>query len=232
MSHLSANALLYRVKVLFLLILCSAFTIVLVDIRINWANTNLFKFLNWNLFLAWGPFMVSTFIWLVGGFKRRLLVQLPLLMLWLVFLPNSMYIITDLMHLKSRAIIPLWFDVLMFFSCAWTGLLLGYLSVKDVHLTIQRDFGVAIANISSILFMFLSGMGIYLGRYKRWNSWDVITDHEKIRVHLLDYLLNPTEHLWLYKFTLAMGIFLTFGYWVFYVLTERKQERVLTKANT
>lgn len=219
----------YRVKVISLLLLSSLFTVFLVKVRLDWTGTIHFRFLAWNLLLAWIPYLISMFMLIIDRYKASWLMQLPLIGLWLLFFPNAMYIITDLLHLKPRHPIPMWFDVVMIFSCAWNGLILGYLSLKDVQRVVGRYIGRYLAAFSSVVFLLLSGLGIYLGRYNRWNSWDVVHTPDTIASDMMHYVLYPSEHLWLYKFTLVMGVFLILGYVVFFVLTERVQLQVVKK---
>jgi uncharacterized membrane protein len=172
----------------------------------------MYGFLCWNLFLAWIP-------WLAGqGFRdssrRRAstVLQLGWLALWLLFLPNAPYIATDLLHLAPRPSVPLWYDLVLLLSFAGTGLLLGYVSIIDVQTAVEERFsrgtgwGVAAGSL------FLSGFGIYLGRFLRWNSWEVLTDPAGLFYDISDRLLNPTSHPRTYAVTLILGSGLLLGY--------------------
>jgi uncharacterized membrane protein len=101
------------------------------------------------------------------GSRRHLL---AFAFLWLLFLPNSPYLVTDLVHLKPRPSVPLWFDILLVQSFVLTGLLLGFLSVYLMHRLVTHAYGWKIGWLFTLLILALTGFGIYLGRFERWNS--------------------------------------------------------------
>jgi uncharacterized membrane protein len=155
------------------------------DIAMTRSNT--FLFLGWNLFLAWIPYVLSL---LLPKLPTRWL-AIPLLLLWLVFLPNAPYIITDLLHIHYRAGVPLWYDVLMIFSFAWTGLLLGFISLLDVQAYLEKNLGQRPA--SSIIWatIGLCAFGVYLGRYQRWNTWDLLLEPYQLFWDVVGVLVHP-----------------------------------------
>jgi len=110
----------------------------LLALRSAYARNGTFLFLLWNLFLAAIPFVAAE------GFARArwATARWPAFVVWLLFLPNAPYIVTDFIHLKARPPVPLWYDVLLLISCAGTGLLLGYGSVMVVQRAIARRWGV------------------------------------------------------------------------------------------
>src|SRR5690606_4274578 len=128
-------------------------------------------FLIWNLFLAWLPLL---FVLLArrsykAGFPRFM--TLALLAAWLLFFPNSPYLITDLLHLNGHFQGPiLWYDSMLFFLFALTGLLTGLYSLRIAHQTIRNMTGNITGWLSVFFSLLLSGFGVYLGRYGRWNS--------------------------------------------------------------
>src|SRR6185503_17284547 len=101
-----------------------AFTLSLLIIRILLSNELTYIFLAWNLFLAWIPFALSQKLSKLNNRWKILFITA----LWLLFLPNAPYIITDFLHLKQRTPIPYWYDILLLFSASLNGLLLGILS--------------------------------------------------------------------------------------------------------
>ena len=136
--------------------------------------------LNWNLFLAWMPLFFALAIRRVldgsTGAARlgraRLLTALAVG--WLLFFPNAPYLVTDFVHLKPRYPVPVWFDILLLMSFAWTGLSLGFLSLRILREEVVRRT----ARSSGRWFVFgalaLCSFGVYVGRIGRWNSWDVL----------------------------------------------------------
>src|ERR1041384_6914554 len=116
-------------KVIALLLLAMAWCGALIVIRIILAQRLDYAFLVWNLGLASAPVLFSTLTVLQRRLSRRLLFGF----LWLLFLPNAPYIITDFMHLRSLNSAPLWLDVLMLPPSAAAGLAVGFCSVSQIH---------------------------------------------------------------------------------------------------
>src|SRR6185503_20161926 len=146
-----------------------AFTIFLLVVRITLTGQLTYAFIAWNLFLAWIPFAISQRI---TGVTNRWKILL-LFSAWLLFLPNAPYIITDFLHLKERPPIPYWFDVLLLFSAALNGLLLGLVSLFTIEGFLAKRYGNRISALLILCSFFLCAFGIYIGRYLRWNSWDI-----------------------------------------------------------
>lgn len=146
-----------------------------------------------NLILAWIPLIFS---WSLCGqldrrTPRRWLIGV-LFAGWLLFFPNSAYIVTDMVHLKSRDPIPRWFDYILITAYAWTGLFLAYVSLTLLHLRVRAAFGRAAGWGFVVLMLGLGSFGIYVGRFFRWNSWDVFTRPWKPMGDLVKLVEFPT----------------------------------------
>jgi uncharacterized membrane protein len=191
----------------------------LLVLRVERSGSVSYLFLGWNLFLAWIPWMAGQAFRTSSGRGSRLL-RLGWFGLWLLFLPNAPYIVTDLLHLSARPGIPLWYDLALLFSCAGTGLLLGYLSLLDVQGAVEERLGRTAGWSVAAGSLFLSGFGIYLGRFLRWNSWEVLTDPSGLFLDIADRLLNPASHPRTYGVTLIFGMSLLLGYVALRVLTR------------
>ena len=129
----------------------------------------------WNLLLAWIPFVVALHVY--DGYRRQAS-RLSLWaggLLWLVFFPNAPYIVTDFKHLRTWTGAPIWFDVVLVSAAAWCGLLLGFMSLYLLQAVVRRALGTVNAWVFVFAVLALSSFGIYLGRFLRWNSWDVFT---------------------------------------------------------
>ena len=131
-------------------------------------------FLAWNLFLAWIPVAAAVAVYDLHRRGVGLSRLLPLAALWLLFLPNAPYLLTDLIHLGSRDA-PLWFDLVLFSAFAWTGAFLGFLSIYLMQVVVRRAHGALLGWALVGGSLLASGFGIYLGRSLRWNSWDFVT---------------------------------------------------------
>lgn len=169
-----------------------------------------FAFLAPNLILAAIPFAVSQVI--VVRPKLRVQALLPVLFVWLLFLPNAPYLITDVMHLRSASVAPIWFDTLMVLSFAWTGLMLGYLSLFDIHTFVEWRYGRRLGWVFSGAALVLASLGVYMGRFLRWNSWDVFTQPATLLRDIASRFLHPATEPNVYVVTLAFSIFLGAGY--------------------
>ncbi len=188
-----------RAQWLALLVLCasSGLSLLLFAVRVAYVGNRTFAFLNWNLLLAWIPLVCAAGAWLLQGRAARVRWRtLPLLGLWLLFFPNAPYILTDLMHLAPRQGVPLWYDLLLLLSYAWNGLILGFVSLWVVHGLLQRWFGPLVGWLGATGCLLAGAVGIYLGRFERWNSWDLLTQPEPILRSLLGGLLYPMQHIY------------------------------------
>jgi len=131
---------------------------------------------------------------------------------WLLFFPNAPYLITDLFHLDTRPGVPLWYDLALILSCAWNGLMLAYASLSDMQRLVQQRLGSVIGWAFATLALLLSSFGIYLGRYLRFNSWDVLANPIALFYDILNRLLHPFTFPGTWGVTLVFGVFLLLGY--------------------
>ncbi|GAB2595509.1 DUF1361 domain-containing protein [Spirosoma areae] len=180
-----------------------------------------FVMLTWNLFLAWFPLGVVLVLrdLRLSGFRSRWLLGTGLLT-WLVFFPNAPYIITDLFHIRHVDNPLLWFDTMTIFLFALTGLLTGLYSVLIVHRMLRPLAGQWLAWALILGSQVLAGFGIYLGRFGRWNSWDILT-----KPWLLTRAIAHSyhDHLSL-KLTVAYGFVLVIVYVAFYWYVEHDNQ--------
>ncbi len=156
-------------------------------------STN-FRFLIWNIFLAGLPLAAAFLL----KWTQRWSLALPLLAFWLLFYPNAPYVITDLLHLRVLPYLPLWFDVLMIGSFALVSLLYGLQSLDLVHDWLAQRLPQWFAWCFVTVALLLSGFGIYLGRFLRWNSWDIVKKPDGLIQDISSRLLDPLgyERTW------------------------------------
>lgn len=188
-----------------------ALSVVLITLRVFFTQQLTFVFLLWNLFLAIIPFGLSTMLSLSAG-RLQARVLLPVGMVWLLFFPNAPYILTDLFHLERRAGVPYWYDLALILSCAWNGLMLAYASLTDMQALVARRLGWLASWSFVTVAMLLSSFGVYLGRYLRFNSWDIITNPLTLFFDIVTRLLHPFAHPATWGVTLLYGVFLLLGY--------------------
>ena len=181
------------------------FSCLLVAFRILHTGSGLFIFMIWNLFLAYIPYALST--WLTASPRRM---QQPFFRycfigIWLLFLPNTFYILTDLYHLHDsrHRLSPEWFDLALIFSCAWNGLLLGVLSLRHM----EKHFNLPVYPI-----MALNALGIYVGRYLRYNSWDIVSNPFQLTADIVNMIIHPLRNQYAWDMILCYTVLLIFIY--------------------
>jgi uncharacterized membrane protein len=189
--------------------------------RFVYTDTKVFLFLNWNLFLAFVPWALTSLVVLVPKLQQSKGVLVGLLLAWLLFFPNAPYILTDLFHLRSNSSMPIWFDLILILSFAWTGLLFGFLSLWDIENMMKPYLSRRSILLSAILLLFIASFGIYVGRYLRWNSWDIIAEPLNLIYDISDRFVNPFAHPRTWGMTIFMGIFLNMIYLSFKHIQNR-----------
>jgi len=161
-----------------------------------WRNHSLeFSYLLWNLFLAWLPLIFV--VRLVSVLRRKLWSSweaMGLSVLWLVFLPNSFYMISDFIHLQDAVRFNLVYDTVMMTSFIYTGVALGFSSLYLVHLQLRRRFSRRATVFLVSLALFLSSAALYIGRDLRWNSWDILANPGGLLFDVSDRLLHPVSY--------------------------------------
>lgn len=197
------------------------FSVSLVFFRIYYTGDLTFIFLCWNLFLAFIPLLFSG--WMERSMTNgRKIIFLLAVVAWLLFIPNSFYIITDLFHLPGNDDAPLWYDLALLFSFAWTGLLLGILSVRQVERVFENYFNKKFDLLFILPVMLLNGLGVYVGRYLRFNSWDVITNPLQLAEDIIYLFIHPLRNRLDWSMIICYSLLLTLIY-----LAVKKLGRVL-----
>ena len=197
----------FRLAIITLLCGASVISILLYQARMMMSGTLDYIFLIWNLFLAWIPLILAYATHAFAKSRKFVLVTVPSAsILWLLFFPNAPYILTDLQHLSfPRVGAPVWYDMLLINWFAWTGILLGVFSLFMMHDIVRTTFG-RFAGWSFVLIIGLfTSLGTYIGRFLRWNSWDLLF-HPWIRMHeFVQYLLHPSMQAFIF-----IGVFCAF----------------------
>jgi uncharacterized membrane protein len=203
------------------LILASIFSVALVVARVVWTGNIKYAFLVWNLFLAWLPLVFA----LLAGDKRRngstRGAALPVLAIaWLLFFPNAPYIFTDVIHLTSYFYAHFWVDLVLILVCAMTGLVLGFVSLYLMHSMVAGTFGRLVGWLFIAFVSGVSGFAIYLGRFLRFNSWDVLVQPMKLGYGIGHWAAHPLENASATAFPVLFAGFLFVAYMMLYALTH------------
>ncbi len=170
-----------------------AFIFIMLAFRFLYAKSITYIFLLWNLFLAWIPFQLSMLLTHRKGTSKW--INNFLLAVWLLFFPNALYIITDLIHLEDvKTDVPVWFDAILLFTSSIAGLVMAFTSLFKVEVFLQRKIQGTIVNKLIIGCLFVGSFGVYLGRFLRWNSWDIITNPLNLLRQVIDPFIFPFQH--------------------------------------
>ena len=196
------------------LAVASALCCALVVFRIERTGDSFYRFLVWNLMLAWVPFGLALAAY-DRARRRPDAVVAVLAVLWLLFFPNAPYVLTDFIHLHESAA-PLWYDALMLAAFAWAGLALGFASLYVMQTIWERATGVLVSWLGVVGALALASFGVYLGRFVRFNSWDALVRPGRVADVIRNQLENPLQHPRLVATLLVLTGFLTVAYAVLY----------------
>lgn len=195
-----------------LIIVSCLFSLVMQAIRMTRAGNNYFLFLPWNLFLAYVPYFLSSILEKREKWVKNKFGFYATLILWVLFIPNSFYILTDLFHLELRADSHIWFDLTLIFSFAWNGLLLGILSVRQMERIFHRHFRIRGEIVFVYPVMWLIALGVYVGRYMRFNSWDVVTNPFQLIGDITYLMIHPFRNFQIWAMIVCFSVFMTILY--------------------
>lgn len=210
-----------RIRVIRLLLIMSLACCLLTGVRVYLTQNYSFIYMIWNLFLAWIPLLIAYKLQAVyDRFPKRYTLLAICGSAWLLFFPNSPYLITDLIHLDAAKHVPLWFDATLLFTFALTGLFAGFISLYFIHEILDCCFD-KIINWGVITCIFLlTGYGIYLGRVLRWNSWDIFTRPKPLLRDVTTSVYNPQAIFMTLVFTFVM----IFSYLILHSIIHLKHQ--------
>ncbi len=208
-----------------LLMLLSLFCCMLECARIYQSGRIIYVFLLWNLFLAWVPYIIGTYLTTPKKYSSAIL-QWFVFLVWLLFFPNTTYLMSDLIHLHPQWPIPLWYDAFLLNAFAWNGLLLGVFSLQQAHVFLNQRLSPIMAWIGIVVVISLSGLGVYMGRYLRFNSWDVLANPFEIIQTIFTQLIHPFQYhiLWLFSAGFAAILMMSYGLICFAITSKPEME--------
>lgn len=215
----------YRLALFGILTMSSVISVGLFAARAATSESGTYAFLVWNLFLAWIPF---GFAWIAYTSTRLPKVIMIVLVgvcavLWLVFFPNAPYILTDFQHLaKNNTGAPVWYDVIMLLWFSWNGLFLGVISLYLMQKVVTRWLGSILSWVFVVGVTVLSSLGVYVGRFLRWNSWDMVFDPFKMPGEFL-YAVSQTQERTL-TFSFLFALFFLFVYVTLFIFGRLMNE--------
>lgn len=222
----------------FFLLVATACPIALLALRVRLTGTSGHLSLPWDLFLGWVPVLLSlpfahVFRRPEPG-RRMFLVLLPLALGWLLFFPNAPYLVTEVIHLAPghgatlnsapawlawlsdggphRRGAPVWLDLLLLTSVAGNGALLTIAALRPVHGALARRLGrrTTLAAVAALLAV--TSFGVAIGRFDRFNSWDVFAKPGAVAERLAARVLHPGDQPGVTACTLVLTAMLIVGY--------------------
>jgi uncharacterized membrane protein len=223
------NAFWMRREVLFpmfALLLSSAISVAFVGLKIFWTGRPSHLGLVWNLFLAWVPLFFALVVMRLdrdgapGGWRFY-----SAAFGWLIFFPNAPYIITDLIHLRSRQHPHYWVDMVLILLFAWTGFLLGFWSLYLMRSVVARRAGQAVGWLFIVLMAGLGGLGVYIGRFLRWNSWDVFVNPLAVLRDVARLATDPIANRTSILLAVLFAVFMLMAYLMLHALTHLQPAR-------
>jgi uncharacterized membrane protein len=210
---------LYRLALVAMLAIVTLFSIVLVRVRLseNDGTHYSYLFLIRNLLLAWIPLLVALITESLIRTRRIFYFIFPLgCLIWLICLPNAPYLLTDFQHLRLYSGSPkIWFDVIMVIWVAFTGLFLGLVSLYVMHRLVKRQFGRTVGWAFVCTAALLSSVGIYIGRFLRFSSWNILLTPSALADDLLKEIVDSGSRI--LGFVSLYTLFFVFIYITFYV---------------
>lgn len=206
----------------------SAASVTLVIARMAWIGNFRYAFLVWNFFLAWLPLIFALLArerhqigarpdWRFAGLAGA----------WLLFFPNAPYIFTDVIHLTYGPYRHFWVDLMLILINAFTGLVLGFVSLYLMQSVVARMYGRAASWFFVAAVAGLSSFGIYLGHFLRFNSWDVLVKPAKLYHGINLWATDPLANANTFAFPVLFATFLFISYVLLYALTHLPQTQPL-----
>jgi len=206
-----------------MLVLASVVAVIFDLLCVRLEGRTSFLYLIWNIFLAWIPYIISS------CFIKK---DMPanhfvfFFIIWLLFFPNAPYLVTEVLHLVSSSPPFIWYDCVLFFFFGWLGLLLGNISLFHIHQYLRARLTYLFSELSIFAICLISSFGVYLGRFERWNSWDIFVSPLQLVKHSFNL---STNILHLGTPLIFVGVFTIFMYTVYKtvcVLIENKIELI------
>jgi uncharacterized membrane protein len=217
-----------QIAVLTSLLFATAVCAALLVVRIAQARGLTHLSLAWNLVLAWLPFLCSLAAYNLHKQRTSLswLMIAASTFVWLLFFPNAPYMVTDLLHLYPRqsAHVPLWYDLILIVAFAWTSFFLGLVSLYLMQTLVRRMAGALASWAFAVGVLVMSAFGVYLGRFLRWNSWDIFLSPRSLLADVWDMLRHPLANFHTFVFSALFSAFIISTYLIVIAVTHLHPE--------
>ena len=207
-------------RIVYAFVFSTVVTVVILYIGAEKSKSSYYFFLIFNMLLAFIPLLLAW--WLTVRLKKTpwlSFLNILITVLWLGFLPNSFYMITDLIHADASIGIDLLYNIVLIFLCIFNSLVAGYISLYLIHWALLKRFYYRNVHILIGLVLLLCSFAIYLGRFLRWNSWDVLINPAGLLFDVSDTLESPSTHPQVFSTTVSFFFLLLAMYVVIWQIT-------------
>lgn len=164
-------------------------------------------FLVWNLALAWAPVLFAHLA-IVSGRRGRPGTSVAALGAWWIFFPNAIYLVTDLVYVGSSVGVLRWCDAAMLGAFAFAGATIAVGSLEAMRGLVADAVGPRLSWAFTLLAWVSTGIGVWLGRVRRWNSWDALLAPENVVRDVLHLILAPRSNTGAWVIALAFATLL------------------------
>ncbi len=202
------------------LIISSLFSLTLLTTRVIASGRLSYGFLAWNLFLAYVPYFISQWLERHLQILRNRIKLVSLIFTWILFMPNSFYILTDLFHLENMGNGHSWFDLTLILSFAWSGIIFGILSICKMEMLLKKAKGNLVSGFIICTVMWLNAFGVYIGRFLRFDSWDIIVNPFSLLTEITNIIFNPYDYRYVWAMSICFAFFMIIIYYTIKKLSE------------
>lgn len=173
--------------------------------------------MGWNITLS----MVPIFLARVLKKTQSYIFQIPLFLLWLVFLPNTLYMLTDVIHVFNPKFglqtnifqIAGIYLYSMVITLAVLTFVLSLSPVFSKYRVFLRRLSPNSTLLLFLLFSLLVGFAIAMGRFQRTNTWYIFTQPSRVVHDIFAALTDPT--------VIVIALCYSIGAFVIILLTDR-----------
>lgn len=168
-----------------------------------------YTYFTWNLLVAFIPYIISKQLNRCESLNAK---SVLLLSAWLMLFPGCVYLFTDIFQMHKTDNFSIVYDMILYLSIAWNGLLPGLMSLKHVETFLKKHLPAFLVKTSVLFFIFLSSYSICLARFLHLKSWDMIADSKKLISVSAHSILNPEDHVYTWMSILSLVLLLDIIY--------------------
>lgn len=206
--------------------------------RITYTEELKYNYLIWNVFLAWLAWVLGCAFLSSVKKNNAVWISVPLFVAWVLFLPNTFYLLTDMIHPvlsydkianfngSDFSSVPdgtmMLFDLTLVGFGVWVGWYLGIHSLKSVWNWASHTFAELKGAIMAQAIIFASSYAIYLGRSPRLNSWDVVARPMTVVKIVVNPFLDPVTYSDAWGLTLIFAVAISTIFWSIAMSTPSK----------